>query len=255
MFLFTPCSTKKTTKISPAVLPFVVFWFVRISVWSELPLGTELFHTFFFRMAPVRFGYGSLPPNLTVRAVVVFSSNASSGKGAFCAFQHSLRGWHSSGSGFSSWKTVPTVPVPTSVPGKTVPRAGTNRVFGKPCFGPPPKKGPFWRKRRKRQICILPTANKGFAPQTPKTTKMAMAGVTQEKAWFRKSRVCSSLNSDRSGFTTLIAWYNPGIPWAPLNRQDKEQVVFLGDGPGVPKMSPLALVQPQTCPSASLGLH
>ena len=25
----------------------------------------------------------------------------------------------------------------------------------------------FWRKRRKWRICILPTENKGFAPQTP----------------------------------------------------------------------------------------
>ena len=43
----------------------------------------------------------------------------------------------------------------------------------KPCFwhnrGPlsPAQKGPFWRKRRKWWICILPTENQGFAPQTP----------------------------------------------------------------------------------------
>ena len=50
----------------------------------------------------------------------------------------------------------------------------------------------------------------------------------------------------------LIAWYNPRIPGFPLNRYE-EQVVFLGDGAGVPKMS-LALEQPQGCTGASLGL-
>ena len=57
-----------------------------------------------------------------------------------------------------------------------------------------------------------------------------------------------------SNFATLIAWYNPRIPRLPLNRWEKEQVVFLGDGPGVPEMS-LALEQPQTCTGATLGLH
>ena len=56
-----------------------------------------------------------------------------------------------------------------------------------------------------------------------------------------------------SWIATLIAWYKPRIPGFPLNRQGKEQVVFLGDGPGVPKMS-LALEQPQTCTGATLGL-
>ena len=45
----------------------------------------------------------------------------------------------------------------------------------------------------------------------------------------------------------------PRIPGLTLNRVEKEQVVFLGDGPGIPKMS-FALVQPQTCTSATLGL-
>ena len=36
-------------------------------------------------------------------------------------FQYSLTGKDSSGSGFGSWKTVPAVPVPLSVSGKTVP--------------------------------------------------------------------------------------------------------------------------------------
>ena len=36
----------------------------------------------------------------------------------FCAFQYSLRGWHGPGSGFGSWRALPTVAVPTSVRGK-----------------------------------------------------------------------------------------------------------------------------------------
>ena len=51
----------------------------------------------------------------------------------------------------------------------------------------------------------------------------------------------------------LIAWYNPRIPGLPLNRYEKEQVVFSEDAPRVPKMS-LALEQPQTCTGATLGL-
>ena len=35
-------------------------------------------------------------------------------------FQYSLTGKDGSGSGFGSWKTVPAVPVPLSVSGKTV---------------------------------------------------------------------------------------------------------------------------------------
>ena len=36
-------------------------------------------------------------------------------------FPYSLTGKEGSGSGFGSWKTVPVVPVPRSVSGKTVP--------------------------------------------------------------------------------------------------------------------------------------
>ena len=41
------------------------------------------------------------------------------------------------GGGFGSWKTVPAVPVPRSVPGKTVPTvpvSGSGSVPGPPCF-------------------------------------------------------------------------------------------------------------------------
>ena len=43
----------------------------------------------------------------------------------FCVFQYSLTGKDGSGSGFGSWKTVPAVPVPLSVSGKTVPTVPT----------------------------------------------------------------------------------------------------------------------------------
>ena len=36
-------------------------------------------------------------------------------------FQYNFTGEDGSGSGFGSWKTVPAVPVPRSVPAKTVP--------------------------------------------------------------------------------------------------------------------------------------
>ena len=42
-------------------------------------------------------------------------------KGFSSVFQYSLAGKDGSGSGFGSWKTVPAVPVPLSVSGKTVP--------------------------------------------------------------------------------------------------------------------------------------
>ena len=63
-----------------------------------------------------------------------------------------------------------------------------NRVFA-PC-----QKGAILTKTANMTNLHFTTENKVFAPQTPKTTKMTkMAGVTQAKAWFRESRVCSSL--------------------------------------------------------------
>ena len=50
-----------------------------------------------------------------------------------------------SGSGFGSWKTVPAVPVPRSVPAKTVPTvpvSGSGSVPGPPCiYSASPKRG------------------------------------------------------------------------------------------------------------------
>ena len=73
-----------------------------------------------YREAPVRFG-----------SVTVWGWNGSSGSGfrfqrflckmGLSVFQYSFTGKDGSGSGFGSWKTVPAVPVPLSVSGKTVP--------------------------------------------------------------------------------------------------------------------------------------
>ena len=49
-------------------------------------------------------------------------------------FQYSFTG--KNGSGFGSWKTVPAVPVPRSVPGKTVPTVSVSGS-GSVAAGPP----------------------------------------------------------------------------------------------------------------------
>ena len=70
-----------------------------------------------FGSVRLRFGVG------TVRAVPVFGSRGSSKAVIFVCVCVSVQ-FHredGSGSGFGSWKTVPTVPVPRSVPAKTVP--------------------------------------------------------------------------------------------------------------------------------------
>ena len=64
----------------------------------------------------------------------------SSAKRVFLCFQYSLTGKDGSGSGFGSWKTVPAVPVPLSVSGKTaptVPVSGSGSVPEPPCYSAP----------------------------------------------------------------------------------------------------------------------
>ena len=71
----------------------------------------------------------------------------------------------------------------------------TNGVFGKPCFCPLPKRGRFDENGENDEFAFYPLKTRVWLLRPPKTTKMTkMAGVTQEKAWFRKGRVCSSLN-------------------------------------------------------------
>ena len=73
-------------------------------------------------------------------------------------------------------------------------RGRTNRVFGKPCFCPLPKRGRFDENGENDEFAFYPLKKRVSLLRPPQTTKMTkMADVTQEKAWFRKSRVCSSL--------------------------------------------------------------
>ena len=62
-----------------------------------------------------RGGPGSVRLQGTVRAVPVFGSGSSSKEGLLCV---SVQFNREDGSGFGSWKTVPAVPVPGSVPGQ-----------------------------------------------------------------------------------------------------------------------------------------
>ena len=82
----------------------------------------------------VRFGYGLKMERFQRFR---FSVPAVPQKKGFSVFQYSLTGKEGSGSGFGSWKTVPAVPVPRSVPGKTVPTvpvSGSGSVPEPPCF-------------------------------------------------------------------------------------------------------------------------
>ena len=62
-----------------------------------------------------------------------------------------------------------------------------NRVFV-PC-----QKGHFDENGENDEFAVYPLKTRVWLLRPPKTTKMTkMAGVTQEKAWFWKGRVCSS---------------------------------------------------------------
>ena len=89
-------------------------------------------------------------------------------------------------------KTVPTVPVPPSVCGITVPTvlvSGSWAVLLLPEIGV--AQTVFLEKD---DFAFDPPKTKVLLLRPPKTTKLTkMAGVTQAKAWFRKNRVCFSL--------------------------------------------------------------
>ena len=78
---------------------------------------------------------------------------------------------------------------------------------------PLPKRGCFDENGENDEFAFYPPRTMVSLLRRPKTTKITkMAGVTQAKAWFSKSRVCSSLNhlmgsalipSDRSGNASL----------------------------------------------------
>ena len=61
-------------------------------------------------------------------------------------------------------------------------------------FCPLPKRGRFDENGENDEFALYPLKTRASLLRPPKTTKMTkMAGVTQAKAWFRKSLVCSSL--------------------------------------------------------------
>ena len=65
---------------------------------------------------------------------------------------------------------------------------GTKRGFGKLCFCPLPKRGRFDENGENDEFAFYSLKTRASLLRPPKTTKMTkMAGVTQAKAWFRKS--------------------------------------------------------------------
>ena len=76
---------------------------------------------------------------------------------------------------------------------QTTNRGGTNRVG--PCLCFLLKRGCFDKNGEKDEFAFYPLKTTASLLRPPKTTKMTkIASVTQAKSWFRKSRVCSSLN-------------------------------------------------------------
>ena len=95
-------------------------------------------------------------------------------------------------------------------------RGGTNCVFlsKRPLFVPLPKRGCFDENGENDEFAFYPLKTRASLLRPPKTTKMThMAVVTQAKAWFSKSRVCSSLvrGWDRGGrnFTSFVRFSGP----------------------------------------------
>ena len=71
-------------------------------------------------------------------------------------------------------------------------------------FLSPAKRGRFDENGENHELAFYPLKTRASLFRPPKTTKMTkMAGVTQAKAWFRKSRVCSCL---RCGNHIAIGW-------------------------------------------------
>ena len=67
-------------------------------------------------------------------------------------------------------------------------RGGTNRVFGKPCFCPLPKRGRSDENGENDEFAVYPLKTRVSLLRPPKTTKMTkMAGVTQERHGLEKA--------------------------------------------------------------------
>ena len=72
----------------------------------------------------------------------------------------------------------------------------------------PPKRGGFWRKRRKWRICILTSKTRALLLKPREPTKMTkMAGVPRAKAWFTKSTV---------SWTPMFFWSERDLPHFPV---------------------------------------
>ena len=87
-----------------------------------------------------------------------------------------------------------------------------NRVFV------PYQKGSFWRNGENDKFAFYPLKTRASLHRPLKTTKMA--GVTQAKTWFRKSRACSSLIRG--------CWETPErcIPW-PLLQYKAQGYIYI----------------------------
>ena len=85
-----------------------------------------------------------------------------------------------------------------------------NRIF---C--PLRKRGRFDENGENDEFAFYPLKTRVSLLRPPKTTKMTkMAGVTREKAWFRKNLVCSSLRIQwpfHSESVFLKLWWFPGF--------------------------------------------
>ena len=55
-------------------------------------------------------------------------------------------------------------------------RGGTNRVFGKPCLCPLPKRGRFDENGENDEFAFYPLKTRVFAPQTPENNENAENG-------------------------------------------------------------------------------
>ena len=65
----------------------------------------------------------------------------------------------------------------------------------KPCLCPLPIKGRFDENGENDEFAFCPLKTRASLPRSPKTMiTTKMAGVTRAKAWFRKDRVCFSVN-------------------------------------------------------------
>ena len=142
--------------------------FVLLLKYPEFSLILLTFRVFFPIPEWPRFGYGS---------VTVRGWNGSSGSGSrfrwflskkgFSLFQYSLTGKDGSGSGFGSWKTVPAVPVPLSVSGKTLKGTPTPKISALLRKRPVFTKGQGAKTALLRTFFVVKCAGRGLVVKRP----------------------------------------------------------------------------------------